>query len=930
MPDLVSGFARRVRHTISIRIYSMKKLTIGIIAHVDAGKTTLTEALLYKSGMIRKAGRVDSRDSFLDTESLERKRGVTIVSKQAVLEYPEENLRVTVIDTPGHADFRADAERAFSILDAAVFIINAADGIDDDTRSLFKLLDAAAVPAFIYVNKTDQLIYSDESEEDFRNRVITPLLKNIEEKLLLHGETVFLAGDDVPDYDTMAACDESAMEEYFETGELKEETVSALIGNRRLIPVYYGSALKMTGIDELISGVKSLGMAQSQDMTHHDVKDPFGAVCYKVSKDDKGVRLCFVKVTSGSIKVREEVEEEKINQIRLYSGGTYKLLDKAEVGDVVAFTGLTKISVGSGLGIDPGIIESNVKAVLSYGIILPDGLSQSEFLPKLREIEDEEPLINISASSKNDRTQISCMGEFQLEIIKNMIAERYGIDVSFDEGDVVYKETIAYPSYGIGHFEPLRHYAEVHVLLEPLPEGMGIRVGTDLSFDRLGAAFQRIVMDELSRDRLYGVLTGSKLTDVKITLVAGKSHVKHSESYDFRHAARRAVRQALMKTENILLEPFFSFIINLPTEYVGRVMNDIDKMSGTAILSESDEDSAILTGFAPAIYMRNYQSELTKLTAGRGRVTVSMGGYKKCHNQDEVVEAYGYDPEADRNNPSGSVFTEHGAGHYIPWNEVDGRAHVENRMEELLGIELSGDDTEGGAAGVDGPDGSGSGRNASGKNGQKSLTERLDAIGYEEVEEILNKTLGANKHSDPLEKRRHIYKRSSSSSSQGTGSGTGKVSNSAVKLRNNVSRDKYLLIDGYNMIYALDELKEFTADNMMAARDKLLDIVSDYQAVRGMNVIVVFDAYKVPGHGTELFDYHNVHVVYTRQAETADQYIAKFAIEKNKQYDITVASNDGMIQLIITGAGARRMSANDLKIDIDAARESISSFITND
>ncbi|MBQ8949716.1 MAG: TetM/TetW/TetO/TetS family tetracycline resistance ribosomal protection protein [Eubacterium sp.] len=891
----------------------MRKLTIGIIAHVDAGKTTLTEALLYKSGMIRKAGRVDSRDSFLDTESLERKRGVTIVSKQAVLEYPDEDLRVTIIDTPGHTDFRADAERAFSILDAAVFIINASDGIDDDTKNLFKLLDAAAVPVFIYINKVDQIKFPEEAEEDFRNRIIDPLLKDIESKMLLHGETVFLEGPENPDYETMASCDEEAMDEYFETGKLSGDTVSKLIRDRRLIPVYYGSALKMTGIDELISGIKSLGLASDEDIRDHG--DEFGAICYKVSKDDKGVRLCFVKVTSGNIRVRDEIEDEKINQIRLYSGGTYKLLDKAEAGDVVAFTGLSKIFVGNGLGTDPGIIESNVKAVLTYGIILPDGLSESEFLPKLREIEDEEPLINISSSSKSDRIQISCMGEFQLEIIKNMIAERFGIDVLFDEGDVVYKETIAYPSYGIGHFEPLRHYAEVHLLLEPLPEGMGLRVGTDLSFDRLGAAFQRIVLDDLGRDRLSGVLTGSRLTDVKITLVAGKSHVKHSESYDFRHAARRAVRQALMKTESVLLEPYFSFVISLPTEYVGRVMNDIDKMSGTAILSESDEESAVLTGFAPAIYMRNYQSELTKLTAGRGKVTVSMGGYKKCHNQEEVTELYRYDPEADRNNPSGSVFTEHGAGRYIPWDEVDARAHVESRLTELLGIEEdSGMDEE------DNEEGS-SGRTKE----ERSLTERLDAIGYEEVEEILSRAHGANKHSDPLEKRRHIYKRSSSSSQTSV---KGTASHSAVKLRSGIIRDKYLLIDGYNMIYAMDELKDFTSDNMMAARDKLLDIISDYQAVRGMNVIVVFDAYKVPGHCTELFDYHNVHVVYTRQAETADQYIAKFAIEKNKQYDISVASNDGMIQLIITGAGARRMSVNDLKADMEAARESISGFIS--
>lgn len=886
----------------------MKKLTIGIIAHVDAGKTTLTEALLYKSGMIRKAGRVDSRDSFLDTESLERKRGVTIVSKQAVLDIPDEDLRITIIDTPGHVDFRADAERAFSILDAAVFIINAADGIDDDTKNLFGLLDTYAVPVIIYINKTDQLKYEDESEEKFRERVIIPLLKKVESKVTLHGEVPYLADNDLPDYDSIAASDESAMEEYFETGGLSDETMNSLIMNRHIIPVYYGSALKMTGVEELLKGIVSISGMLDSDIRNNDNED-FGAVCYKVSKDDKGVRLSFVKVTSGSIKVRQEIGSEKINQIRLYSGGGFKLLDAAEEGDVVAFTGLQNVSVGDGIGIDPGIGEKQIKAVLRYGIILPEGMSEAVFLPMLKEIEDEEPLINISANPKTGRTEISCMGEFQLEILKNMILERFGVEVEFDEGEVVYKETIAAPSYGVGHFEPLRHYAEVHLLLEPLPQGMGIRVGTDLSYDRLGAAFQRIVIDELSRDRLCGVLTGSRLTDVKITLCAGKSHVKHSESSDFRQAARRAVRQALMKTESVMLEPFFSFVINLPTEYVGRVMNDIDKMSGSAILSESDDENAVLTGNAPAVYMKNYQTELTKLTAGRGRISLSMFGYKKCHNPEEIIELFGYDPEADRSNPSGSVFTEHGAGTFIPWDEVDARAHVEMRLADYFDYDEPEDEAATKSA------------KAGGKE-ERSLMERLDAIGYEEVEEILNKTLGANKHSDPLEKRRHIYKRSSTSDYSQKVSNNGAFSQKIIKLK-----DKYLLIDGYNMIYAWDELKQFAADNMMAARDKLLDIISNYQAIKGINIIVVFDAYKVPGHGTEFFDYHNVHVVYTRQAETADQYIEKFAIEKHKQYDISVASNDGMIQLIITGAGAYRMSAADLKADIDMANESIRGYI---
>lgn len=886
----------------------MKKLTIGIIAHVDAGKTTLTEALLYKSGMIRKAGRVDSRDSFLDTESLERKRGVTIVSKQAVLDIPDEDLRITIIDTPGHVDFRADAERAFSILDAAVFIVNAADGIDDDTKNLFGLLDTYAVPVIIYINKTDQLKYEDESEEEFRERVIIPLLKKVESKVTLHGEVPYLADNDLPDYDSIAASDESAMEEYFETGGLSDETMNRLIMNRHIIPVYYGSALKMTGVEELLKGIVSISGMLDSDIRNNDNED-FGAVCYKVSKDDKGVRLSFVKVTSGSIKVRQEIGSEKINQIRLYSGGGFKLLDAAEEGDVVAFTGLQNVSVGDGIGIDPGIGEKQIKAVLRYGIILPEGMSEAVFLPMLKEIEDEEPLINISANPKTGRTEISCMGEFQLEILKNMILERFGVEVEFDEGEVVYKETIAAPSYGVGHFEPLRHYAEVHLLLEPLPQGMGIRVGTDLSYDRLGAAFQRIVIDELSRDRLCGVLTGSRLTDVKITLCAGKSHVKHSESSDFRQAARRAVRQALMKTESVMLEPFFSFVINLPTEYVGRVMNDIDKMYGSAILSESDDENAVLTGNAPAVYMKNYQTELTKLTAGRGRISLSMFGYKKCHNPEEIIELFGYNPEADRSNPSGSVFTEHGAGTFIPWDEVDARAHVEMRLADYFDYDEPEDEAATKSA------------KAGGKE-ERSLMERLDAIGYEEVEEILNKTLGANKHSDPLEKRRHIYKRSSTSDYSQKVSNNGTFSQKIIKLK-----DKYLLIDGYNMIYAWDELKQFAADNMMAARDKLLDIISNYQAIKGINIIVVFDAYKVPGHGTELFDYHNVHVVYTRQAETADQYIEKFAIEKHKQYDISVASNDGMIQLIITGAGAYRMSAADLKADIDMANESIKGYI---
>ena len=891
----------------------MKKMTIGILAHVDAGKTTLTEALLYKTGMLRKPGRVDNRDSFLDTETLERKRGVTIVSKQAVLDIPDEDVRITIIDTPGHVDFRADAERALSILDAAVFLINAADGIDDDSAGLFQLLDSYAVPVIIFINKADQVKYPDESEAEFRERVIRPLLKGVESKVVLRGEVPYLATEEEPDYDTIAACEEWAMEEYFENGKLSPETMTTLIRNRRIIPVYYGSALKMEGVEELLEELVALNRGTAEESIQDE---PFGAICYKLSKDDKGNRLTFIKVTSGSIAVRQEIGDEKINQIRLYSGGGFKLLEKAEKNDVVAFTGLMNVSVGEGLGVDPGITENKVKAVLKYGIVLPDTVSEAVFLPMLKELEAEEPILNVTGNPRTGRLEISCTGDFQLEIIKNLIADRFGIEVGFDEGEVVYKETIAFPSYGIGHFEPLRHYAEVHILLEPLPEGSGIRVGTDLSYDRLGAAFQRIVLDELSRGRLYGVLTGSKLTDVKITLVAGRSHIKHSESTDFRNAAVRAVRQALMKTENVLLEPYFSFVINLPTEYVGRVMNDIDKMSGNAILSESDEEKAILTGNAPAVYMRNYQSELTKLTAGRGRISLSFFGYRKCHDQDEVVSEYGYDPEADRRNPSGSVFTEHGAGKFIPWNEVDARAHVESRIAEYFDYEEEPKEEETGEKS---------------RKEEVSLSERLEAIGYEEVEAILSKAFGANKHSDPLEKRRHIYNRGRITRKYGPSVDEDPVSTPAQKTgaaqtKAPQEKEKYLLIDGYNMIYAWDELKTFVGDNMAAARDKLLDIISNYQAIRGMNVIVVFDAYKVPGHGTELFDYHNVHVVYTRQAETADQYIERFAIEKHKKYDITVASSDGMIQLIITGAGARRLSATDMKYEIEAANETIKGF----
>jgi len=891
----------------------MKKLTVGIIAHVDAGKTTLTEALLYQSGMIRRAGRVDNRDSFLDTETLERRRGVTIVSKQAVLDYPEESLRVTIIDTPGHADFRADAERVFSILDAAVFIISAADGIDSDTVSLFQLLDSAAVPVIIFINKTDQMKYAEETEEEFKQRVTVPLVRDLEKRIFLHGEAAVLMDGGEPDYESAAACDEAAMEEFFETGILSGETISGLIANRRIVPVYSGSALKMTGTGGLLEGMKSL--ARTVNEAGDRPEGDFGAVCYRIAKDDKGNRLTFVKVTSGSIAVRSRMGDEKINQIRLYSGGSFSLLDRAENGDVVAFTGLSGISVGEGLGIDPGMGSGRMKPVLCYGVIPPEGLSDREFLPMLRELEAEEPVLSLSVNKRTGRTMISCMGAFQLEIIRSMIRERFGITVEFDEGDVVYKETIAAPSYGVGHFEPLRHYAEVHLLLEPLPEGMGIRVGTDLSYDRLGAAFQRIVLDELSRDRLYGVLTGSKLTDVKITLVAGKSHVKHSESYDFRHAARRAVRQALMKTENVLLEPVFRFTIHLPTEYVGRVMNDLDSMSGQAILSESSEERAVLVGYAPAVYMRNYQSELTRLTAGRGRIELSFGGYKKCHNTEKVVEEYGYDPEADRDNPSGSVFTEHGAGKYVSWDETDARAHVESRAGELIDQEDAESDAQ-----------SQEGGEAGGKTGEKSLMERLDAIGYEEVEAILSKTLGANKKNDPLEKR-HTYKQSSgrqeavSQKSKPAGGRKASVAGAA--------REKYLLVDGYNMIYAWDELRGFAPENMTAARDLLLDILSEYRAICGINLIVVFDAYKVPGHGTELFDYHQVHVVYTRQAETADQYIEKFALEKHEKYDISVATNDGMIQLIIFGAGARRLSAADLWNEVQAARDSIQGYLSD-
>lgn len=834
----------------------MRRITIGILANVDAGKTTLSEGLLYLSGSIRSMGRVDHKDTFLDTSELEKERGITIFSKQAVLTV--KNTQITLLDTPGHVDFSTEMERTLSVLDYAILVISGADGVEAHTKTLWRLLKSYSVPTFIFINKMDQLGTDKEK-----------LLKELQTKL--DSYCIDFTDDDCPEfYENVAVTEEKLLDIFLEKEKIQKSEIKRLIKARKIYPCFFGSALKMQGIDLFLEKLEEY-------MIEDDYLQKFSAKVFKISRDETGNRLTHLKVLGGVLKSREVVGNEKINQIRIYSGDKYEAINEAPAGTICAVTGLNETYVGQGLGRVTDDTKPILEPVLNYQILLPSDCAPAAFLPKLRELEEEDPLLHIVWNEQLQEIQVQLMGEVQIEILKNLILNRYGVLVEFGEGSIVYKETIEDLVEGVGHYEPLRHYAEVHLLIEPNRRGMGVEIDCDCSEDLLDKNWQRLIVTHLKEREHKGVLTGSSLTDVKITVIAGRAHPKHTEGGDFRQATYRAVRQGLMQAKSILLEPYYRFELEIPDTVVGKAMMDLEKMNAIFEPPLIEKNKAILSGSAPVICMQGYQKEVSAYTKGEGHLSVRLSGYDKCHNEEEVLESRYYDPEADVANPSYSIFCTHGAGFPVPWYEVPAYMHIESvlqgsvkKIEAVIPV-------------------------------KSTYTEEW--LDQEEIDQILNKTYSANKKDKSLPTRgKRVIK--------------APIEPSYNKVKQLESREEYLLVDGYNIIYAWSELSELAKINVDAAREKLQDILCNYQGLKKCHLIVVFDAYRVKGHQTEILDYHNIHVVYTKEAETADQYIEKFAHEKGRKYKVTVATSDGLEQVIIRGQGCILLSAREFEKEV--------------
>jgi len=846
----------------------MRKLVIGILAHVDSGKTTLSESILYLSGKIRKLGRVDNKDAYLDNYELERARGITIFSKQAVFEMGD--LQITLLDTPGHVDFSAEMERTLQVLDYAILVVSGADGVQGHTKTLWRLLELYNIPVFIFVNKMDQ-------NGTDRDKLMEELQKQLDEGCIDFGQA-----DENIFYDQLAMCDEKLMESYLETGSIENGQIRSAVRERKVFPCFFGSALKLIGIEQFMQGILEYTIISSYP-------EEFGARIFKISRDEQGNRLTHMKLTGGKLRAKDVLTngiwEEKVNQIRIYSGQKYEVVSEIEAGSVVAVTGLSKARPGEVLGVEKETIAPVLEPVLLYRIILPEGCDARLMLPKLRQIEEEEPELRIAWDEQLQEIQVQVMGEVQLEILKSLIQSRFGVEVEFDDGRIVYKETIANTVEGVGHFEPLRHYAEVHLLLEPGERGSGLKFETNCSEDILSKSWQRLILTHLQEKVHKGVLTGSEITDMKITLVSGRAHNKHTEGGDFREATYRAVRQGLKEAQSVLLEPYYSFELELPEKMVGRAMTDIEKMHGVCKISKINGETAVLVGSAPVVTMRNYQKEVAAYTKGFGRLFCTLKGYEPCHNAQEVIERIGYDSERDVENPTGSIFCAQGAGSFVSWDKVKEYMHVESYLKR----EANGEEVE----------------------QSRAVYREEGTISLEEIEHIMNRTFYANQGKKTAWKRRKTDLESYYKT----------VRQAGVQRE---AKEEYLLVDGYNIIYAWQELKELADENMDGAKMKLLDALCNYQWFRKCQVIVVFDAYRVEGHREEVIDYYNIHVVYTREAQTADQYIEKFAHDNKKNYNITVATSDGLQQIIVRGEGCALLSARELKAEIIRANEQMS------
>lgn len=853
----------------------MRKLVIGILAHVDAGKTTLSEGMLYVSGAIRRLGRVDHKDAFLDTFELERERGITIFSKQA--EFTWKDLCGTLLDTPGHTDFSAEMERTLQVLDYAVLVISGTDGIQGHTETLLKLLQTYKIPVFLFVNKMD-LPGCDKSH----------LLEELNRRFGDGFIDFSICGTDAF-YESIAMCDENALETYMNNSEVPGNMIAKMIAERKVFPCFFGSALKLDGVEQFMDHLCEYTMEKTYP-------EEFAAKVFKVTRDDNGKRLSWMKITGGELKVKQLItykngESEKADQIRIYSGTKYEAAEKAGSGTICAVTGLTQAVPGQGLGIQKDSLRPLLEPVLTYQMLFPDGTDIHDMMRKLRELEEEQPELQIVWKEQLKEIHVKVMGEIQTEILKSMMKERFGVDVTFGRGSIVYKETILNPTEGVGHFEPLRHYAEVHLLLEPGEPGSGLVFALACSEDILDGNWQRLILTHLKEREHPGVLTGSPITDMKITLISGRAHQKHTEGGDFRQATYRAVRQGLKKAQSILLEPYYHFTIELPSENVGRAMTDIQKMSGSFELPQTQGDISIISGKAPVSTMYDYSRELISYTRGKGRMFCESAGYEHCHNEEEVLAQIAYESESDLENPTGSVFCSHGAGFTVKWNEVEQYMHLhpetgleepaEETMEEPAKKQGNGKETEG-------------------------------AVLDKELEEIFERAFGPIKRRLPSQTQGMGYEKKPKPEKP-----------YVAKWESRKPVKQYLLVDGYNVIFAWKELDELAKHNLDAARSKLMDILCNYQGYHKKEVILVFDAYKVKGNPGEVQEYHNIHVVYTKEAQTADSYIEKATHELAKKHDVTVVTSDGLEQLIIMGQGARRVSSREFELQIKEMEQEI-------
>ncbi|MCR4658285.1 MAG: TetM/TetW/TetO/TetS family tetracycline resistance ribosomal protection protein [Lachnospiraceae bacterium] len=939
----------------------MNRLTIGILAHVDAGKTTLSEALLFKSGMIRKAGRVDHKDAFLDNYSLEKERGITIFSKQAIIDL--DTIRLTLLDTPGHVDFSAEMERTLRVLDAAVLVVSATDGIQPHTRTLFSLFEKVKLPVFVFINKMDLACATYTAGRDhkaakkewtvddgkpylkdaapeiteesgsgiyrIRKKILEELIKTFGEGFL--DLTDGVSGDgqrsvkpdtdgagaltDLPawpaEMEDIAVLDDALLESFLEGSAVVSEDITRLVRERKLFPCFFGSALKGEGIEELLNGIREYAPVPKYNTG-------LSGRVFKIQRDEKQNRLTFLKLTGGRLSVKDVLEpyEEKIDQIRIYNGAGYEAVREAEAGDVVALLGITKSRTGDLIGAEDEEYEASICPVLNYSVICPAGVSPNVMLSRLRELEEEDPSLQVSWEEEKKEISLSLMGQVQLEVVTNLMKERFDTDIGFREGSIIYKETILNTVEGIGHFEPLRHYAEVHLLLEPLERGSGVVIDNRCIPDTLAPSFQKAVLSILREKRFKGVLTGSEITDIRISLASGKAHIKHTEGGDFRQACYRAVRQGLMQAASILLEPWYEFVLTIPDTMTGHAFNDLEKMGALFALDTGGEGGRTrIKGRCPARTCVNYAGEVRKYTAGEGKFELRYSGYLECTNEDEVIESIGYEPERDLRNTPDSVFCAHGAGVIVPWYEVHKYMHLPSVFPQITGGEgssgdfardngFTGEETGTGAWDDTGLNENSSKRNPPGRRKApgNDLSDKRKALSNEEIEKIIERTYYGNKRSGKKQQKK-----------QDRGYELRKQYKAAKSTQ---EKPEHVMVDGYNVIFAWDELKELSRINIDSARDALIDILSNYRGFKGCELTAVFDAYKIEGHKEECLDIGGIHVVYTAGAQTADGYIEQFTHKNAGNYSFTVVTSDSVERLVVSGAGSRTVSSRDFRTEV--------------